>query len=263
MRHLTASLLRQRHLLTGMAWRELRARHAGSAMGMGWFIAHPLLILLAYAFLFDIVFQIRMGETVAVRSFAAYLVIGLLPWLAFADALGRGSAALVEAGSLLQKSALPPEVFPARSVLSSGMGYAPFMLLLPAGYALFHAPHWTQWLVPWWFLTQLAMTLYLAMLLAVLAAALRDVVQVVAFALSIGLFLSPILYPIAMVPESFRFLLWINPMTPWVLGYHDLILAGVLPSGGTLLAAGAWLLLLGTTAERILRRSREQVADWV
>jgi len=262
-RHLTIGLLRQRHLLAGMAWRELRARHAGSAMGLGWLVAHPLLIVLAYAFLFDIVFQIRMGEHAVVRSFTAYLVIGLLPWLAFADALGRGTAALVEAGSLLQKSALPPEIFPARSVLASAMGYAPFMLLIPAGFALFHAPHWTQWLVPLWFLAQCGMTLYLAMLLAVLSAALRDVVQVVGFMLSIGLFLSPILYPIAMVPESFRFLLWLNPMTPWVVGYHDLILTGAPPASETLLAALGWLLLFALAAGRLVRRSREQIADWV
>ncbi len=74
---------------------------------------------------------------------------------------------------------------------------------------------------------QLLLCLLLGYLLAILAAALRDMVQVVGFLLSVGIYLSPILFPLSLFPEAWRWVLWLNPMTALVLGYQQVLLQGV------------------------------------
>ena len=96
-----------------------------------------------------------------------------------------------------------------------------------------------------------------------MAAALRDTVQVVGFLLSIGIFLSPILFPVTLFPEKWRWVLYANPMTAWVQGYQAVLLQGAWPSAATWLAIGAWLLLGWAVLQPVLRRSRDELVDWL
>jgi lipopolysaccharide transport system permease protein len=116
-----------------LARRDVAARYAGSAGGVLWAYAPPLLTVACYFLVFDVVFGMRLGDKAPVERVGTYLIVGMLPWMAFCDALSRAATSLVDAGGLLQKNALPPVVFPARSVLASAAVFAPLMLaLVPA-----------------------------------------------------------------------------------------------------------------------------------
>ena len=99
--------------------------------------------------------------------------------------------------------------------------------------------------------------------LALLAAALRDVVQLVQVLLSLGVFLSPVLFPLTLFPERWRWLLWLNPMTAPVLGYQSMLLQGQWPALVVWAALGAWLLATAALLNLLLARSREQLVDWL
>jgi lipopolysaccharide transport system permease protein len=103
----------------------------------------------------------------------------------------------------------------------------------------------------------------LAYALAILAAALRDVVQLVGFLLSIGIFMSPVLFPMSLFPAAWRWVLWFNPMTPVVAGLQSVLLQGAWPGpmvwAVLALWIGASLLLLSV----LVRRSRDQLVDWL
>lgn len=252
-----------RALLRVMAARDLQARHAGSAFGIAWLYAQPLLTIGAYFLIFDIVFKLRLGDGAPTRALGAYLIVGIVPWLAFSDAVGRGMMSLVEAGGLLQKNPMPPVLFPVRAVLSSAVVFLPLIALLVPLYAAHHgfSPALLL-LVP---LLALAVVTWclLAYALAILAAALRDVIQVVTFVLGIGMFLSPVLFPPSMFPAQLAWLLWLNPMTPAVLGAQSLLLKGVAPGFEVWLAMVVWPALLAVFLDRLIARSREQLIDWL
>ena len=258
-----AELWSARALLVVMAARDLKSRHAGSAFGWVWLYAQPLLTIAAYFLVFDVVFQLRLGEGAPTRALGAYLVVGLVPWLAFVDAVGRGMNSLVEAGGLLQKNRMPPVLFPVRAVLSSVTIFLPLIVVLVPVYAQQHG--FSPWLVL--ILPLLALSVVnwclLAYALAILAAALRDVIQVVTFALGVGIFLSPALFPPSMFPESFAWVLWVNPMTPTILGIQGLLLKGVAPAAGIWVALALWVVLLAVLLDRLIARSREQLIDWL
>jgi len=257
------SLLSSRRLLWVMAQREMAARYAGTAAGMLWAYAQPLLTAAAYYLVFDIVFAMRLGEHAPTRAVGIYLIAGMLPWMAFCEALSRGMSSLLDAGGVLQKNALPPVLFVARSVLASTVIHAPLLL----GLALLYGPqHHFQpalaTLLPLLAL-QLALCLVWGYALAILAAALRDTVQLVGFALSVGVFLSPVLFPMAMFPQDWRWVLWLNPMTPWVASYQTVLLQGAWPLVQNWAAALVWIALGAILLEVLLRRSRDELVDWL
>lgn len=257
------ALWRARALCAVLTRREVTARYAGTALGVAWAYVQPLLTIAAYYLVFDVVFAMRLGEGAPTRAVGAYLIVGMLPWMAFCDAIARGMGSLVEAGSVLQKNALPPMLFPVRAVLASGVVFAPLLLLLVLAYTPQHRFSAALLALPVLLVLQwLLCTLWGAML-AVLAAALRDTMQLVGFALSIGIFLSPVLFPVTLFPAAWRWVLWLNPMTAWVSGYQAVLLQGAWPEWSVWLGCLVWLALGAVLLELVLRRSRDQLVDWL
>ena len=256
-------LWRVRSLLAMMVRRDLAARHAGSVLGVFWLYAQPLLTIAAFYLVFDVVFQMRLGEQAPIRAAGAYLIVGMVPWLAFCETTSRGMASLVEAGGLLQKNPLPPALFPARSLLTGALIYLPLMFLLVLAYSPVHGFSAALLLLPLLLLVSLGMWLLLAYALAILTAAVRDVSQIVGFFLGIGAFLSPVLFPPAMFPKGLAWVLWLNPITPTVLGMQSMLLAGSTPGAEVWIGLAIWILLLVPVLDRLVARSREQLVDWL
>lgn len=252
-----------RRLLWVLTRREVAARYAGTAAGVAWAYIQPLLTAAAYYLVFDVVFAMRLGEQAPTRAVGTYLIAGMLPWMAFSEALSRGTASLLEAGSTLQKNALPPILFVARSVLATTVVHAPLLLALAVLYGPLHGFAPPLLTLPVLLALQLVLCLLWGYALAILAAALRDTVQLVGFVLSIGIFLSPVLFPMAMFPQQWRWVLWANPMTPFVTAYQSVLLQGAWPSAGSWLGAGLWLAAGAVLLNLLLARSREQLVDWL
>ena len=256
-------LWRLRGLLAAMTRREMAARFAGSAGGLVWLWLPPLLTVAAYFLVFDVVFGMRLGAGAPTPRVGTYLIVGMLAWMAFADAIQRGMMSLLEAGGMLQKNPLPPALFPARSVLASVVVFGPLLALLVPLYAGAHGFKAGVFSVPVLVLLQSLLSFLLSYLLAILAAALRDVVQLVGVLLSLGVFLSPVLFPPTMFPEGWRWLLWLNPMTAPILGYQSALLQGQWPPLAVWLGLGAWIAVAAVLLALALARSRDQLVDWL
>lgn len=258
-----SSLWHARTLLWTLTRRELASRYAGSAAGVAWAYLQPILTICAYFLVFDVVFAMRMGQDAPTARVGTYLVVGSLPWLAFCESLSRGANSLVEAGSLLQKNALPPVLFVARSVLASWIVFAPLMAALTLVYLPISGLQSALLAVPLLLLLQGVLAMLLAQVLAIMAAALRDTLQILGFALSMGIFLSPVLFPISLFPQAWQWVLYANPMTPLVLGYQAVLLQGSWPSLTVWATSLVWLLILTVLLNGLLRRSRDELVDWL
>ncbi|HEY0201390.1 MAG TPA: ABC transporter permease [Burkholderiaceae bacterium] len=259
----TAALWRARGLLWVLAQREVAARHAGTAVGVLWPYLQPLLNVAAYYLVFDVVFAMRLSPDAPTRAVGLFLIVGALPWMAFCDAVSRGMNSLIEAGGLLQKNALPPVLFASRAVLASALIYGPLLLLVALAYTPLHHFQWPVVALLPLVLGQLLLCLLLGYVLAILAAALRDTVQLVGFALSVGIYLTPILFPLTLFPANWRWVLWLNPMTALVLGYQSVLLQGAWPPVAVWVALLAWLLGLAAVLNALIGRSRDQLVDWL
>lgn len=252
-----------RTLVWVLTRREVAARHAGTAVGVLWPYLQPLLTVAAYYLVFDVVFSMRLGDGAPTHAVGTFLVVGALPWMAFCDAVSRGMNSLVDAGGLLQKNPLPPVLIVARAVLASMVIYGPLLLLVAMAYAPLHRFHPAVLAFVPLLVLQLVLCLLLGYLLAILAAAVRDTVQLVGFLLSVGIYLTPILFPLSLFPENWRWVLWLNPVTALVLGYQQVLLQGAWPPASVWLVGGLWLAALALALSVVVERSRDQLVDWL
>ncbi|MCP5305441.1 MAG: ABC transporter permease [Chromatiaceae bacterium] len=241
--------------------RDLRAQYAGSAIGVGWNLLRPFLQISAYYFAFGIVLGMRHGGDVN-ASYPHYLLSGLVPWLCFIEGANRGTNSLVSAATLIKKTRLPLELLTAKAVLAPLVTYGPFVILLWAFNAAWIDP---ASLLPLllWLVAQVLFTFYLAHSLAILTSVVRDIGHVFNVLLGMLIFLAPVLYSMVDVPERFRALMFINPMTPFVVGYHSLVLHGELPQYAFVLTVLIWLAVAAAFAAFLHRRARGILVDWL
>ena len=250
-------------LLWPMVRREMQSRYAGSALGAFWAYVQPLLTVAVYFLVFDVVFAMRMADNAPTQRVGTYLVVGALPWLAFADAVSRGASSLVDAAGVLQKNALPPILFVLRSVLASWLAFMPIMVLLAVLYG-FITGHWLALpVLPVLMLLQLVLSYLCGHVLALLTAATRDTTQVLGFGLSVGIFMSPVLFPLSLFPAACQWVLYLNPMSSWVLAYQQAMLSGQWPATHLWLIMLLWLGVLAVLLVWLNRNSRDELVDWL
>ena len=245
-------LARHRALLSNFFRRELFARYLGSVTGFAWAFLHPLALLAVYHFVFTTVF--RAGSMNG-KSFLLFVAVALWPWLAAQEALQRGTVSIAGYAGLIRKVAFPHELIVYASVAATlvlqFMGY----VVVLAALALFGEPvHFEGLLlaVPLWILLAVAVT-GLALGLAALQVFIRDVEHILLPVLMILMYLTPILYPLSLVPEGMRPWVAANPFGYLVDRLRDALLDGrlaiywtdafALLVAAALFAGGRWIFL--------------------
>ena len=201
----------QRHLLMELVRRDVRARFAGARFGLLWSLINPAVQLAAYGLIFGYVYADPARPRGAVT---ASLFCGLWPWWAFQEALTRGTASLVEQASLLRRLPMPATLPVFASTLASvGIQMLGFLLFLLVFSALGMIEPRAAWmLLPVVLVLHVALTAGLALFLAPLYLVARDVMHMVSLALTVGFFLSPVLYRLGDLPASVRIVAALNPL---------------------------------------------------
>lgn len=210
-----ASAWRHRWLLSSLLQRELRNRYAGTAGGMVWVFLHPMLMLAIYAVVFQYVFRVRLPNADPSQPYVVWVAVTLWPWLAFSEALSRGTVAVQQHADLVKKVAFPQELLVYSAVLTSllihAAGYAIVLLLLLGwGYEIQFTGVVLFGLWAWLVLGCAATGL--ALFLGALHIFLRDVEQLLGQFLTMLFFASPVLYPLALAPEGLQTALAFNPL---------------------------------------------------
>ncbi len=241
------SLFLHRQLLQDFAWRDLRSRYKGSALGFGWNFAMPLLQLVVFWILFGVLFGVRPRTTSGEQNYAVFLFVGLLPWTFFSNSLGAGAAAILSNGAIVKKVKLPLQVLPAASVLSSLANFLLSMVVLFAVLAGF-GPRHPEGLpvLPLLVAIQVVMNLGFAYLLAAANVFFRDVQHILGILLMAWYFLTPVLFSVDIVANrpTERELLYLNPMAAVIVSYQRALLDGLSPEWGRLAYSAAFAVVI-------------------
>ena len=223
--------------------REIRTRYLGSSTGLAWALIHPLALLGVYHFVFTTVFRTaKFGD----QSFLAFVAVALWPWLATQEALSRATVSLAGHAGLIRKAAFPNETIVYASVAATfALNFVGYVLVLGVLRAFGEPIRFEGLLValPLWMVLMLAVV-GIALALSSLQVFLRDVEHVLIPLLMISMYLTPILYPVALVPEQLRPWVAANPFGWLVTRMRDALLEGRLePQIGDLIALGVAVLL--------------------
>ncbi len=226
------TLVSRRELLMDFAWRDLRARYKGSALGFAWHFVMPISQLVVFWVLFGILFGVRPKTETGEQPYAVFLFVGLLPWTFFSTCLTAGASAIVANSAIVKKVRLPVQLLPASAVVSALVNFGLSLIVLFAVLGIFGPRHPEGLIyVPVLVLIQAVMGLGLAYLLAALNAFFRDVQHILGVLLTAWYFLTPVLFPVSIVAERPReaFLLYTNPLTAVIVGYQRALLDGRAP----------------------------------
>ena len=198
-------------------------------LGFLWSFITPLMLMMTYVLVFSIFMRIQMD------NFAAYLLSGILPWMCFTTGLVEATNSIISNAGLIKRISLPSQIFPLVNILTNAVHFIfsiPILILFLVGFRIDLS--WALLLFPVVLFIQLLFTYGLALFISSLVVQFRDFLYIVPNLLMIWMFLTPIIYPVSMVPEKFRPLLNANPMTHIAEAYHAIFYYGRLPSPGYL-----------------------------
>jgi lipopolysaccharide transport system permease protein len=230
-KEMIASLWRNRSLAKALIQREVVGRYRGSFMGILWSFFNPVFMLVIYTFVFSVVFKARWNAgSDSKTEFALVLFAGLIVFNLFAECFNRAPGLILANVNYVKKVVFPLEILPWVA-LGSAMFHALISLgvWLIAYLILFGVPHITVLLLPLVILPLLLFIMGLTWGLASLGVYLRDVSQFIGVFTTVLMFLSPIFYPASALPEEYRHLLLLNPLTPAIEQARDVLFWGKVP----------------------------------
>jgi lipopolysaccharide transport system permease protein len=260
--HELRNLYRHRQLIAALTARDLKARYRGSILGYFWSLANPLLLLAVYTVVFTQFFPQQV-----VKPYPLFLFAGILPWTFFSAAVLESTASISSNAGLIKKVMFPAEALPLVVVLSHLVHFALAIPILLAAIVAFMflgqaTMSATILLVPVVMLVQTLFVAGIAMTVSSAAVLFRDLRDIVTNLMTLGFFVTPIIYLIDNVASRpLRALLRMNPMTPFVIGYQRLLFFGALPSLSDTLLMLAYAFVSVTIGFVVFDRLRDTLAE--
>lgn len=218
---------RYRELLYNLTSREIKARYKQSILGYFWVILNPFVQMLVMTFVFSIIARIpSLGV-----PYAIFLYVALLPWNFFATSLLSSVNSLVGNSSLITKIYFPREILVYATIAAKIVDFLLASTILILFMIYFNIPVKISILwVPVIFLVQLIFTLGLSLILSAFNLFYRDVQYLLSLVVLLWMYLTPVIYPVEMIPAQYRFILSLNPMAVFINAYRQVILGGSQPN---------------------------------
>jgi lipopolysaccharide transport system permease protein len=251
-----------RELLYFLVWRDLKVRYKQTVLGVAWIVLQPVVSMVVFSLLFGGLLKVPSGGV----PYPIFAYAALLPWNYFASSLGRSSTSLVSSAHIITKVYFPRLVIPISGVVSGLVDFAIAFLVL-IGLMVFYgiAPAPAMALLPGFLLLAVVTALAFGLWLSALNVRYRDVNYLVPFLLQIWLYLTPVLYGSSLIPQPFRILLALNPMTGVVEGFRWALLGGHLadarPPGALFAVSIAITLAVLISGLAFFRRTERTFAD--
>jgi len=232
-------LYRYRELFGSLFRRDLRAKYKGSVLGLAWSLAHPVVLMLVYLFVFSVMLKIQPANT---DHYWLFLLAGLPVWVFFATSVQSASRSLLENANLIRKVRFPRQLVPLSMVATQLVGFA-VMLAIVLVLSLIYVPaaRDTAWLALPLAVLVVGLVAGFSLAVASLNAIYRDVEHLVAALLLPWFFLTPVLYSLETIPgvqdhpRLVELIHYGNPLTPAVEAVRDPLYYGVPPAAGDVL----------------------------
>ena len=247
-----------RELLFFLAWRDIKLRYKQTALGAAWAILQPLLTM--------VIFSVIFGQLAKLPSdgipYPIFTYAALLPWQLFSFALTNSSNSLINSQNLISKVYFPRLIIPLASTLAGLMDFAIAFLVLLGLMVYYHImPTMAILYLPLFLILALLSALAVGVWLSALSVEYRDVRYIVPFLTQFWMYATPIAYASSLIPENWRLLYGLNPMTGVVEGFRWALL-GIQTSGGSMiLVSAAVVVVMFISGLYYFRRMENNFAD--
>jgi len=219
-----------KYLVYNLVLRDLKVKYKGSTLGFLWSLLNPLVMIVVYTVAFKFVMKI------SVPNFPIFLFSALLPWNFLSSTLSMGVTSITENSSLVKKVYFPREALPLSIVLVNLFHFLlTFVVLIPALLFFNIKPGFVFFFLIVIIFFQSLFVLGLTLMAAALNVYFRDIKHFLEVLLNLWFWVTPIIWPLGLLPEKYRGLANLNPFTSFIQAYRDIILDGKFPQMLTVL----------------------------
>ena len=260
-----ADLWRSRELLYFLTWRDIKVRYKQTLLGIAWVVTQPVLITLIFSVFLGILARVPTGGL----PYALLIFTGLLPWNLFSSGLSSAAYSLVGNSNLITKVYFPRVLLPASAVAARLVDFA-ISAVIMAGLLVYYdlvehydvPPTWNLLAVPFLILLTTLLSLGLGLLVSALNVKNRDIGIALPVLLQLWMFVSPVIYPLDLVPGRFQRLYALNPLVGVIEGFRAALL-GVRFNKFALAVTVVFTVASLIISAYIFRRLENDFADFV
>lgn len=211
------NLYNYRELLKTNVKKEIRGKYKNSFLGVIWSFLNPLLQIMVYAIVFPLILRNTQ------ENYVIFLCCGLIPWTFFSTAISRSAFTMVENGNILKKVYFPREILPISIVTSETVNFLISTLII-IGFVIFGGLGITKYIIfyPIVLLAQYLLLIAISFIVSSISVYVRDLQHLIGVALQLLFYAAPVVYAPNVIPENFKWILNINPMTYIINGYRDI-----------------------------------------
>jgi len=249
-----------RELLYFLVWRDVKVRYKQTVLGAVWAILQPLLTMTIFTVIFGTLAKVPSNGL----PYPIFVYAGLLPWLYFAQAVGRSSTGLVGDSDLIKKVYFPRMIIPLALVVAPAFDFFLSFLVFLAMMAWYGvAPTAGVLALPVFFAMAMMTALAVGLWLAPINVKYRDVGHTLPFLIQLWMFASPVIYPVSLVPEPWRFLYSLNPMSGVIDGFRWALVGNQAPDVGVMGVSTAVVLIVLVCGIIYFKNAERTFADVV
>lgn len=210
-----------RDLLYFLTWRDIKVRYKQTLLGIGWAIIQPLLAMLLFTLFFGKLGNIPSDGV----PYPIFAYAGLLPWMFFSNAVTNSGNSLVGNPNLITKVYFPRMIIPTAAVGAGLVDFAIAFVILLGLMIYYHVPLTLRVMIlPWCIALTALLALGVGMWISAINVKYRDVRYAVPFLVQLWMFASPVIYPASLMPQKWRWILWLNPLTGIIEGFRTSLL---------------------------------------
>ncbi len=253
-------LITHRELLDELTKREIKQRYKQSVLGYAWVILNPFFQMVVMAFVFQ--FLLRFNNLGV--PYPIFLFAGLLPWNFFANSTTASVNSLVANSGLLTKIYFPREVFVLSTIMAKLVDFLLASTIFVAMMVFYQIPFtfYMLWFIPI-LMIQLVFTYGLSLILAAFNLFYRDIQYLMNLVLMLWMYLTPVIYPVEIFPEKYRFIFKLNPMAVFINAYRQVLLGGQSPKLSSLAVGLGVSLVVLVVGQWVFKKLEGQFADVV
>jgi lipopolysaccharide transport system permease protein len=249
-----------RELLYFLVWRDIKVRYKQTAIGAAWAICQPLLTMMIFAVIFGRFAKIPSDNV----PYPIFAFAGLLPWTYFSQSIARSGASLVTDANLIRKIYFPRLIIPTSAVIAPLVDFVLSVLILLVMMAWYRiSPNWAATTLPLFMCLAVCAALGVSLWLSALNVRYRDVGHAIPFLVQFWMYASPIVYPLSLIPERWRFLYSLNPMVAVIEGFRWGLLGKKSPEFAVIAIGSTVAFLLFVSGLVFFKRMERVFADIV
>lgn len=242
-----------RQMIFSLVKKELRGRYKGSVLGFLWTFLNPLLQLMVYTLVFSVILRSDIDK------YYLFLFVALIPWIFFSSCLTGGSSSVLSAKDMIKKIYFPREVMPISYVTTAFVNMLLCFVVVFAVLFVSGSPINPVALLylPVIMIVEYILGLGIAMISSALTVYFRDLEYILGIIAMAWQYLTPVMYSEELVPMDLRPLFNLNPMTPIIVAYRDILYSAKIPELSTLthgFVMGILILVIGFVVFRRLQR---------